>query len=292
MVNTTSETVGYQTRSLIRALAILDSFGPASSTLSVKDLHELLGVPKPTISRLASVLEQHGLLRGEGHAYQLGPKTFELGALFAQQFGVQQAGQPPLEAMAREASQTSSLAMLAGRDVVYLVVARPTRPIHHVTAVGSREFAHVTGLGKALLAALPPATVDRMFGDDEPLARLTPNTICDRQALYEELERTRERGYALDEEEFAAGLRCVAINVQLPRLGSAAISVSGPAADYGPEQIADFVKLLHRTEEALAIAFGEAADYSLPVPGRSRASLPVDGVDDGDPWFQHETVAT
>lgn len=271
MASVPNDSVGYQTRSLARALAILDAFGPDRTTLSVKDLHELLGVPKPTVSRLASVLEQHGLLRGAGHAYKLGPKTFELGALFAQQYDLDDAGRATLEAMADESSQTSSLALLSGRSVVYLIVARPSRPIHHVTESGSREYAHVTGLGKALLSALPDAAVDRVLGP-EPYPRRTANSITDRASLREELARSRKRGYALDREEFALGLRCVAIHVDLPRLGLAAISVSGPAADYPAAAIPAFVELLGRAAAALREAFSRAPDLSLPLAGRSQAA--------------------
>jgi len=276
---TTNDGVGYQTRSLIRALAILDAFGPDRATLSVKELHELLDLPKPTVSRLASVLEQCGLLRGAGSGYQLGPKTFELGSLFAQQYGLQHAARPAMERMAREASQTSSLAMLSGRLVVYLVVARPPRPIHHVTEAGSREFAHPTGLGKVLLAGLTPDEVDRTLGD-EPLARMTDNTICDRAELHDELERVRRRGYALDEEEFAVGLRCVAIGLDVPRLGPAAISLSGPAADYSPAGIKRFLKILRATGQELDRAFSEAAQSAYPLPGTPRTYDPyAEGAD-------------
>ncbi|HEX4518629.1 MAG TPA: IclR family transcriptional regulator [Gaiellaceae bacterium] len=271
------EAVGYQTRSLIRALAILDSFGPDEPTLSVKDLHERLGVPKPTISRLASVLEKHGLLRGAGHGYRLGPKTFELGALFARQYGLQSAARPPLEAMARETSQTSSLAVLSSASVVYLIVARPLRPIHHVTDAGSRELAHLTGLGKALLSTLEPAAVERLLGP-EPLESQTPHTLTDYASLHEELELTRNRGYALDEEEFALGLRCVAIQLELPRVGLAAISVSGPAADYASSDIPAFVEILRQTAAELEAAFAQAAEFSFS-PAKLGEQLPRVDVD-------------
>jgi DNA-binding IclR family transcriptional regulator len=265
MTNVSADAVGYQTRSLIRALAILDAFGPDRPMLSVKDLHELLDVPKPTVSRLASVLEQQGFLRGAGHGYRLGPKTFALGSLFAQQYELHEAGRPPMEALARDTAQTSSLAVLSGRHVVNLIVVRPARPIHHVTAAGSREYAHLTGLGKALLSALPEESVERILGDD-PYPRETPNSICDHTALHAELDRTRQRGYALDREEFALGLRCVAVPLQLPRLGPASISVSGPAADYSTAAIPRFFAALQRTAKELETAFGHAADFSLPIP--------------------------
>jgi IclR family acetate operon transcriptional repressor len=274
MTGPSVDSASAQARSLERALSILEAFGPDRPSLGVKDLHELLDIPKPTVSRLASVLEQHGFLRGVGRAYQLGPRTFELGSIFAQQYGLQQAGRPAMEAMARESLQTSSLCLLSGRLVVYLIVARPPRPVHHVTEAGTRELAHPTALGKALLAALPPPEVDGLLG--RRLARLTPNTICDRDALRAELELIRKRGYALDREEFALGLRCVAIQLNLARLGPVAISVSGPAADYSQTGIKRFLKILHRTANDLDRAFTDAAQYAFLTSPR-QVSLEVDG---------------
>lgn len=281
MTSSPTDNVGYQTRSLVRALAILDAFGPDRPTLSVKDLHELLAIPKPTVSRLANVLEQHGLLRGEGHAYQLGPKTFELGSVFAQQSGLPFAARPAMEALAQKSSQTSSLAVLSGHFVLYLIVVRPPRPIHHVTRAGSREYAHPTGLGKALLAALPPDEVDRALGD-APLVRMTPQTICDRRELHAELEQTRRRGYALDQEEFAIGLRCVATDVELPRLGRAAISVSGPAADYSSAGIKRFLKMLLEASAELDRAFAAMSQFPVTAPGTPRAYDPFANVGGAD----------
>jgi IclR family acetate operon transcriptional repressor len=103
---------------------------------------------------------------------------------------------------------------------------------------------------------------------------MTEHTICDRDELIAELELTRRRGYALDQEEFALGLRCVAIRVDLPRLGPAAISVSGPAADYSSAGIKRFLKILQATAGELERAFANAAAYAYPVPGEPRTYDP------------------
>lgn len=272
-----ADEVGYQTRSLTRALAILDAFSAERTTLSVKDIHEELKLPKPTVSRLAGVLKQYGFLRGAGDAYQLGPKAFQLGALFARQHRIQDLGYPPLQSMAVESQQTSCLALLAGRSVVNIIVAKPPRPIHHVTDVGMGDYAHATGLGKALLARLLPEEIDRLFGGD-PLVRLTENTITELTALHRELKRTRERGHAIDREETAVGLRCVAVAVELPQLGAAAISVSGPAAEYSDSSIPQFLALLRSAAANLQTAFDQATGYALAAPGELLAAVAPEGM--------------
>ncbi|HET6186246.1 MAG TPA: IclR family transcriptional regulator C-terminal domain-containing protein, partial [Trebonia sp.] len=90
-----------------------------------------------------------------------------------------------------------------------------------------RVALHCTGVGKALLAAVPPAQASRLIGA-APLAALTAGTITDPAALHAEVALTRTRGYALDEGEMETGVRCVAVG--LPGAAPMAISVSGPAA--------------------------------------------------------------
>jgi DNA-binding IclR family transcriptional regulator len=245
-------------------LTILERFTPEETTLTVKELSESLEMPKPTVSRLATTLERHGFLRRDGRGYQLGPKTFELGALFAKQTSIAEVGRAPLEALARETLQTVCVGVLSGTDVTHVMVVTPPRPLHHVTEVGLRSRAHATGLGKALLAALPEDELERRL-HGAPLAQLTPNTFTDIDELRGELAKTRERGYALDNEETMLGLRCVAIAMNLPRLGLSSVSVSGPGADYSAENVEGFRGLLGRTAEALVAAFDDAAGYALPA---------------------------
>jgi DNA-binding IclR family transcriptional regulator len=109
------------------------------------------------------------------------------------------------------------------------------------------------------------------------MKRYTPKTIIDRQRLRKEIATTRRRGYAVDDEETALGLKCVAMAVPLPRVGSVAISFSGPAADFTDQRIQEFAKRLATTASRLRQAFAATADYRSDAtnpqpgsPGRSR----------------------
>lgn len=268
---TSNEKVGYQTRSLTRALAILDAFATEQRPLTVKDLHELLVLPKPTISRLARELERGGYLRQSERAYELGPKTFELGSLFVRQHRFDDVGQAHLQALAAETLQTASLAMLAGADVIHVLVAASPRPVQHVTEVGSRAAAHATALGKSMLSALSDEEVAALLGRDR-LIRFTPNTLADLEALLAELRRVRQRGYAVDSEETSAGLRCVGVFAQLAGVGPAAVSVSGPAADYRDDTIPVFAEAVSRTAAQLADALRHAAHFPLRFPTATLAA--------------------
>lgn len=102
-----SERAAYQTRSLTRALSILDAFGTERRSLTVKEIRLLLDLPKPTVSRLARELRRAGLLRSVAGKYELGPKTYELGSLFVRQHRFDEVGRPHLEALAANTLQTA-----------------------------------------------------------------------------------------------------------------------------------------------------------------------------------------
>lgn len=266
--------VGYQTRSLTRALAILDAFTNEIRPLSVKDLHELLGLPKPTVSRLARELERGGYLQQVGRAYELGPKIFELGSLFMRQHRFDDVAQLNLQELAAETMQTACLALLAGREVVNILVASSPQPVQYVAQVGDRDPAHATGLGKVLLSQLPDERVKEMFSDG-PIARFTPKTICDVRTLLAELRRTRRRAYGIDDEETALGLRCVAVAFEFPGIGSTGMSVSGPSADYHDGTIPTFVDSIRRTATRLKTALEQNSGFRADIPSTPPATLVV-----------------
>jgi IclR family acetate operon transcriptional repressor len=266
-----SKAVGYQTRSLTRALSILDAFATEKRALSVKDLHELLALPKPTVSRLARELEKGGYLRDSGRAYELGPKTFELGSQFARQYRFHDVGEPLLRTLAKDLEQTSCLALLAGHQIVHAIVVPSPRPIQYVTEVGSSADAHSTALGKALLSLVPEESVEELLGEGE-LARFTRNTIVERSQLLTELRAVRQRGYAIDVEETAVGLMCVGVAAKLRAAGAVAISVSGPAADFNDETIPVFADAVRSTMRQLEAALGMVANYPMRLPRSDLAS--------------------
>jgi DNA-binding IclR family transcriptional regulator len=251
---------GYHTRALVRALSILELFSSERRPLGVKDLHLLLKLPKPTVSRLAAVLEGHGYLIRKDQMYVLGPKLFELGSLFARQDGLVEIARRPLAQLAAASRQTCCLGLLLPPDIVHLVVVPSPSPVHYVTKVGSLAPAHSTGLGKALLARLTDEELNSVL-PQLSLKRYTPATITDGNRLRREIALIRRRGYSVDDEETAIGLKCVAVAVDLPPVGSAAISLSGPAADFAETVMPGFAKRLHRTGAEIGQLFANSSDY-------------------------------
>jgi DNA-binding IclR family transcriptional regulator len=157
-----------------------------------------------------------------------------------------------LDQLSGELGETVHLGRLDGSQIIYLAKRESVHPLRLYSAVGRRLPAHATALGKALLAALPPDTVDDRL--DWPLTRLTPATITDRAELHTALAEIRRAGYAIDREENSEGIVCFATVVPLAAPATDAISVSIPVARLRPDTGERVVDALRRSVGGLGAA--------------------------------------
>jgi DNA-binding IclR family transcriptional regulator len=162
--------------------------------------------------------------------YRLGVACLELGSVFLNETDIRVQAVPILERLRDACKETVHLARLAGSDIVYLEKLDGLLPIGMIgSQVGRRAPAYCTGLGKAILAYRPAEEVHQ-FCAQSGLVRFTPNTITDLEELLRELALTKQRGYAVDDEEHELDVKCVAVPVWNHRgevVG--AVSITGPA---------------------------------------------------------------
>ncbi len=220
----------YQVRALVRGLAVLRCFTPARSRYSVGELSREVNVPKGTLTRLLDGLCTAGFLeRDADGTYTLGITAFEVGSAYLATLDFSQSGRVALEGLARACNETASLGVLSKTEVVYIAIEHAQREIGIQSQVGTRHPTHCTALGKVLLAALPDDEAAALV-ETMDLPGLTAHTITTPSALLAELRQVRARGYAIDNEERAYGIKCIAAPIHDYRgktLG--AISASGPA---------------------------------------------------------------
>ena len=236
-------------QSLERAFDVLELMAAAGGEVALTGLAAEAGLPVPTIHRIVKTLVASGyVVQMPSRRYTLGPRLIGLGA--SASYAVESWATPHLRALADASGETANLAMLDVDRVVYVAQVPSTRhTVRMFTEVGRRVYAHCTGVGKALLAELPDDEVgDLVAAAGMPAS--TERTITDADGLLEELRRTRERGYAIDDGEQERGVRCVAVAVPSP-LGSA-ISVSGPASRVTQAAIPVFAELLQQAALRLA----------------------------------------
>ncbi len=230
-----------------RALAILEAVSQRSDGMTNSEINRKLGIPKSTASYILRALEQRGYLRREPgtRRYRLGLKVLNLGRGVTIGLDLREVALPLLRQLVERCQLTAHLAILDQSEAVYIEKVEAPGFIKMNTWVGRRLDVHSTAVGKALVAYLPQDEAEEIVRE-RGLRRLTPRTITARSELMRELERVREKGYAVDDEENSLGVRCVAAPV-FDRRGKviAAVGVSGTVSQIeraSLPRIADLVK--------------------------------------------------
>src|SRR5918992_2640198 len=206
---------GTYSQSLERGLSILSSFKSARPLLGVSELAREIGLSRSTTHRYVATLAALGYLEQDDltRRYRLGPRVLDLGFSAINSMELREISVPHLQRLSDATGHTVNMAILDGADVVYVERCRTARPgqreIDLNLHVGSRLPAYCTALGKAMLAFLPEDERRALVAASD-LVRRGPNTLTERDALLENLERIRDTGIAVNNEELAYGLRSIA----------------------------------------------------------------------------------
>lgn len=209
-----------------KAFAVLDAFrqdGP--DTLALRQIAKRAGLPKTTTHRIVTALVAEGALERTRGGYQLGLRLFELGAGVRGKRDLRDAALPFLQDLYEATHQTVHLAILEGADVVYVERIRGHHPVRLPSAVGGRQPAHCTAVGKALLAYHPGVVIKLA---QSGLRAKTRYSITDPSVLEDVLAGVRECGVAIDREEAVLGVHCVAAPILVDGDAVASLSVAGP----------------------------------------------------------------
>ena len=245
-----------------KTFVLLEYFTPQKPEWGVTELANAIGANKSTVYRFLADLHKVGILHKnpETEKYSLGLKLFELGNRVRIKSALVDRTHPELMEVAAGITETVHIAILDNHRIRYVDKVESPQGLKISSNIGSQNAAHATSLGKVLLAFLPPNEQERalriLFEEQRPNA-FTANTIIERQLMYEELQAIRERGYAIDREEFEIGLICVGIPIfnQSDEV-VASLSASGPANRFKEEEVNNYVAILRRGAEAIRQKIG------------------------------------
>ncbi|WP_243728502.1 IclR family transcriptional regulator [Microbacterium sp. BK668] len=214
-----------------QTLRILTFLGRQRGPVAARTIATHLGIPRSTVYHLLAALEGHGFVVHvpAERRWGLGVAAFELAGGYARQAPLARLGRPLLAELADRAGESAHLAVMSGRDVVYIVEERAPRRPALVTDVGVRLPAHLTASGRAMLAVLPREQVRALFPDASAFADRTgrgPRTPGD---LRELLRQVRATGWATEDGEVTLGLQSIGIAVlDHVKWPTAAIAVTWP----------------------------------------------------------------
>jgi DNA-binding IclR family transcriptional regulator len=217
-----------------------------------------LELPRSTTYQLLTTLAESGFVvhLADERRYSLGVAAYELGTGYVRQAPLQRIARVPLSRLVDRTGHTAHMAVLHGREVVYVLEERaPGRP-PLVTDVGVRLPSHLTASGRAMLAALPAAKIRAVF--PQPDTFVTRHDVGPRSlsALRRELVETRRRGYAMEDGEVTAGFVSIAVAVlghTRHPVASVAVTFPSSAAPDGHGVLVDEVG---RTARAIASRIG------------------------------------
>lgn len=236
----------YILNSVDNALSLFNLFFDYEE-LTVNDIAKLLSISRSTAFRFAVTLENRGFLTKTDHAtYRLGLNMFSLGMLAYNRMELVSIVHPHLQRLAETCGETCHLAILDdATHVMFIDRALGTNQLKMETAMGYRQFAHMTATGKAILAYQSAQTITDYIHKTE-FTQLTPSSIKDSDELVRILETVREQGYACDNEEAEYGLTCYGKPLlDVTGRAFAAVSISGPTTRMKKNE-ADLLKQLER----------------------------------------------
>jgi DNA-binding IclR family transcriptional regulator len=197
----------------LRAAAILDVISKQSDRLPrVADIARETGVPSSSVTNVLAALVETGLVRRIGSGFGIGPAVVELASIFLRTDDPVQRFRDFVPTMDFLSQETAQLGILSGSEVLFLSRHDGTQPIALTSGVGKRLPASATALGKAMLAQLEPAELAATVS--EPLPRLTSRSHSTLADLEEDLAEIRRRGHAIDDEEAAPNVTCLAVAVE------------------------------------------------------------------------------
>jgi DNA-binding IclR family transcriptional regulator len=233
-----------------QTLRILSFLARQRGPVPARTVATALGIPRSSVYHLLAALQEHQFVvhLPEDRRWGLGIAAFELASGYARQEPLARLGRPVLAELVDRTHESAHLAVMHGRDVLYIVEERAARRPALVTDVGVRLPAHLTATGRAMLAALPAEQVRALYPDAASFSDRTGHGPRRPRELREVLREARARGFATEDGEVTLGLASVGVAV-LDHVGwpVAAIAVTYPTdGDRDPVEFAGVIGAMAR----------------------------------------------
>lgn len=232
-----------EVKSAARVLDLLELFAASPVTLGVSDVGRKLGIPKSSAQGLLTTLAGRGYLGREGAAYFLPPELRDGGWVGGLRARLLALAEPLLQRIASESGESAFLGVLVGNEIQYLAKAVSRHEVRYDASLSQVRPVYCTSIGLAILAYLDPVIANGILRRTK-IAKVTPNTVTDREIIDRMLDRARQCGFAEVRDANLLGASGVAAPVFGPR-GEvfAALSIGAPTTRYAKarKQLAEIV---------------------------------------------------
>lgn len=267
----------YRIPNLGRACQILKMFGGSWEKLSVSEIARRFSMPRTTVLRILQTLCSEGLLVREGTYYSTGAELMRIGLQTFDPLRARALSAPILRLLARGTAETAHLALLYGDRSLIAEVCDSPAPVSAVRRSGMLDEIHASATGKVFIAFL-----SSMYGEDFfsgiKLSARTPNTITTRAALREECSLILRKGYAVDNEEYHIGVRCLAAPVwDASGAVAAAIGITASVVTFPKQRVPEVARYVVRAAQKLSQQLGMTTP-ALAGKAKIRRSTPHNGL--------------
>lgn len=237
-----------EVQTLARGLMILEKLAEAPEGLSITELADSFEVDKGNMSRVLQTLSNYGFAEKDERTrkYILGPQIVRLSRTVLTRMPLREMAKPYLQKLVDQTGECAHLAILARGEALYIDQVESQSALRVTTGVGTLAPLHCTALGKILLAFARAPLSDN-------IQSFTFRTITDPVAIRTHIEQVRNQGYAVDDEEYNLGVRCIAVPVFDYRDRCvASIGISSPTSRLPLENIANVVKIVQEIGQSLS----------------------------------------
>jgi DNA-binding IclR family transcriptional regulator len=255
-------------KSADRALTVVE-FVAGKGSASFTEILEGLGLPRSSAHGLLNTLCAAGWLdhNSANKQYSLGLRAWQVGQLYTGHQTLANVAKPVMDRLSASLGETVQLALLDGVENVYIAISQAPGGMRLGSSVGMRLLAHATGIGKALLSMLEPDESRRRL-ESVALPRLTEKTVTEVEDLTALVAAAKTNGFALDDEEYLDGCRCVAVPLTSKSGGGmyAALSVTMPTARTDAEWPGSILRpLVAASQEIRALLGVREPDVMIPA---------------------------
>ena len=259
-------------QSLERAFAILDCFQDSQPELGVREIARQLDLHPSTVGRFLTTLNSLGDLNQDKDTrrYRMGPKVLKWSSVYTRNLDLQAEARPYMQELQRLTEETISLDIPNGQTRICIERIESPQNLRWVKKLGEIMPFYASASGRILLSFMSREEMNEIL-KNMIIEKLTPYTTTDLKLFYEELELTKNRGYAVSESERVEGVSCVAapiFGVKGEILG--ALTISGPSTRFSEQKIKEHAELLMKITQQISQSMGnhlsESKEELFPFP--------------------------
>lgn len=249
--------------SIGKLFGIIEAMANNEGPMKLHEIASAVNQPPTTTLRFLATMMDYGyaFLNEETMQYCLTHKFCQIGDLVLNQFKIRDTARPYLEKLSAVFKESTSLAIEQNMEVVYIdVVEGPDHLLQTLQRIGKIAPMHCTGVGKCLLSQYETKKINEYFSNRK-MQKITKKTIIDKESLVREIEKVKNQGYAIDDEECEIGVRCIAAPIRnYSGKVIAAISTSGPVHRMSKAKIEQMQHQLKDVSEQISnmLGFGKS----------------------------------